>query len=173
MFPILGFLISCGSGQLKTTEMNKDEAIIIARAFINNNGENINTKWNFLWNERLWGDNAVWVEKDGYVFMKLPKGKNFISLLQYNEYQKNIPDHYLTVDLEPNKIYYIGDLTFNWNINKNDVAKTGVVGAVSDSEKNDNKIQVDLTDNYENMVNLFNEKYGNSKPVEKQLIRIE
>jgi hypothetical protein len=64
-------------------------------------------------------------------------------------------------------------LTFNWNINKNDVANTGVVGAVSDAGKNENKIQVDLIDNYENMVKEFNEKYGNSKPVEKQLIRIE
>ena len=173
IIPFLGLLIGCASGQLKTTEIENDEAIIIARAFIKNNGENINTKWNFLWNERLWGKNAVWVEKDGYVFMKLPKGKHFISLLQYNEYRKNIPDNYLTVDLESNKIYYIGDLTFNWNINKNDIGNTGVIGAVSDAEKNENKIQVDLTDNYENTVKEFNEKYRNSKPVEKQLIRIE
>ena len=173
IIPFLGLLIGCASGQLKTTEIENDEAIIIARAFIKNNGENINTKWNFLWNERLWGKNAVWVEKDGYVFMKLPKGKHFISLLQYNEYRKNIPDNYLTINLEPNKIYYIGDLTFNWNINKNDGANTGVLGAMSDAEKNENKIQVDLTDNYEKTVKEFNEKYGNSKPVEKQLIRIE
>ena len=79
----------------------------------------------------------------------------------------------MTVDLEPNKIYYIGDLTFNWNIDKNDVAKTGVIGAVSDAEKNKDKIQVDITDNYEKTVKEFNEKYGNSKPVEKQLIKIE
>lgn len=40
-------------------------------------------------------------------------------------------------------------------------------------KKNENKIQVDLADNYEITVKEFNEKYGNSKPVEKQLIRIE
>lgn len=173
ILPFLGLLIGCASGQLKTTELKTDEAIIVAKAFINNNGERIQTKWNFLWNERLWGKNAVWVEKDGFVSMKLPKGKYFISLLQYNQYRKNIPDNYLTVELEPNKIYYIGDLTFNWNISKDDVANTGVVSAISDAKKNEPKIQVDLTDNYENTVKEFNEKYGNSKPVEKKLIRIE
>ena len=44
---------------------------------------------------------------------------------------------------------------------------------LNEFEKNENKIQVDLTDNYENTVKEFNEKYGNSKPVVKQLIRIE
>lgn len=119
------------------------------------------------------GKNAVWIEKDGFVAMKLPKGKHFISLLQYNQYRKNIPDNYLSIELEPNKIYYIGDLTFNWNISTDDVANTGVVGAISDAKKNEPKIQVDLIDNYENTVKQFNQKYGNSKPVEKQLIRIE
>lgn len=168
----LGLLMGCASGQLKTTEVKNNEAIIIARAFINNDGEKINTKWNFLWDERLWGKNAVWVEKDGFISMKLPKGKHFISLLQYNQYSKNIPDNYLSVELEPNKIYYIGDLTFNWNISKYDAANTGVIGAVSDAKKNVSKIQVDLIDNYETTVKEFNEKYENSKPVEKQLIRI-
>ena len=63
IIPFLGLLIGCASGQLKTTEIENNEAIIIARVFINNNGEKINTKWNFLWNERLWGKNAVWVPK--------------------------------------------------------------------------------------------------------------
>lgn len=173
IIPFFGLLIGCASGQLKTTELKNDESIIIAKAFINNGGERIQTKWNFLWDERLWGKNAVWIEKDGFVAMKLPKGKHFISLLQYNQYRKNIPDNYLSIELEPNKIYYIGDLTFNWNISTDDVANTGVVGAISDAKKNEPKIQVDLIDNYENTVKQFNQKYGNSKPVEKQLIRIE
>ena len=173
VLPFLGILISCASGQLKSTEIANGEAIIVARAFINNNGEKINTKWNFLWDERLWGKNAVWVENDGYVFMKLPVGKHFISLLQYNQYSKNIPDNYLSINLEENKIYYIGDLTFNWNISKDDTAKVGVAGAISDSKKDSPKIQIDLIDNYEITVKEFNEKYGNSKSIEKQLIKIE
>lgn len=170
---LLVLFFGCSSGQIETTEMKNDEAIIVARAFVNNNGDTLNTKWNFLWNERLWGTNAIWVEKDGYVFMKLPKGKHFIALLQYNEYRKNIPDNYLTVDLEGNKIYYIGDFTFNWNINKNDVAKNGIAGAVSDSEKNEDKIAVDIFDNYEKMIAIFNKKFGNTKPIEKQLLKIQ
>lgn len=172
IIPFLGLLIGCASGQLKTTEMKNDEAIIVARAFIDNGGEKISTKWNFLWDERLWGKNAIWVEKDGFISMKLPKGKHFISLLQYNQYGKSIPDNYLSVELEPNKIYYIGDFTFNWNISKEDVSTTGVVGAVKDAYKKTTKIKVDLIDNYETTVEEFNKKYGNSKAVEKQLIQI-
>ena len=171
--PFLGVLMSCSTGQIKNTELKNDEAIIVARAFIKNDNEIVEGKWNFLWNERLWGKNAVWVEKDGFVSMKLPKGKHFISLLQYKQYRKNIPDNYLLVELEPNKIYYIGDLTFNWDVSKEDVANTGIVGAVSDSKRSDSKIEINLKDNYENTVKEFNEKYGNSKPVEKQLIQIK
>jgi hypothetical protein len=40
-------------------------------------------------------------------------------------------------------------------------------------KKNQLEIKVNLIDNYDNTVKEFNEKYGNSKPVEKQLIRIE
>jgi hypothetical protein len=39
IIPFLGLLIGCASGQLKTAEIENDEAIIIARAFINNDGE--------------------------------------------------------------------------------------------------------------------------------------
>ena len=56
---------------------------------------------------------------------------------------------------------------------KDDVANTGVVGAVADAEKNEHQIKVDLIDNYEITVKEFNEKYGNSKTVEKQLIEID
>ena len=152
--------------------MKNDEAIIVARAFIDNGGEKISTKWNFLWDERLWGKNAIWVEKDGFISMKLPKGKHFISLLQHNQYGKSITDNYLSIELEPNKIYYIGDFSFNWNISKEDVSTTGVVGAVKDAYKKTNKIKVDLIDNYETTVEGFNKRYGNSKTVEKQLIQI-
>ena len=171
--PLFGILFGCASGQLKTTQIDNGESIIVARAFINNNGKMINTKWNFLWDERLWGKDAVWLENDGYVFMKLSSGKHFISLLQYNQYSKNIPDNYLSVDLEENKIYYIGDLTFNWNVSKEDTAKMGVVGVLVDSKKNDGKIQIDVIDNYDMTVKQFNDKYGNSKPIEKQLVKIE
>lgn len=48
-------------------------------------------------------------------------------VLTYLQNPADFPEH--------NKIYYIGDLTFNWNINKNDGANTGVLGAMSDAEK--------------------------------------
>ena len=50
--------------------------------------------------------------------MKMPVGKHFIALLQYNGFHKNIPDNYLTIDIKENKIYYIGDIVLNWTIDK-------------------------------------------------------
>ena len=48
IIPFLELLFGCASGQLKTTEIKNDEAIIIARAFIKNNGGNINKKMEFF-----------------------------------------------------------------------------------------------------------------------------
>ncbi len=167
------FLSNCGSGQIKTLETKSDEAIIIARAFINNDGVQVNTKWNFLWDERLWGKNAVWVKKDGYIFTKLPAGKHFITLLQYNQFRKNIPDNYLSINVEENKIYYIGDFTFDWNISRDDASKYGVAGAIADSKEDGIKISVHLEDNFEETTKYFNEKFKNDRPIEKQLMKIE
>jgi len=165
-------LTGCGSGQLKTTEVSNDEAILVGRAFINNDGQLIEKKWNFLWNERLWGKNAVWVDDSGFVFMKIPQGKHFISLLQFNQYSKNIPDNHLSIDVEGGKIYYLGDITFNWNISDKDVASTGVARAVLDSKKKEPAIDVEVDDNYEETVKHFNEKFNNNRKVEKQIIKV-
>lgn len=164
--------ISCGSGQLKTTEVEENEAIIVARTFIINEGEQTEKKWNFLWDERLWGKNAVWVEKDGFVSMKLPEGKHYIALLQYRQYTKNIPDDYLSIEVEGGKIYYIGDLRFHWDLSKKDVNALGLAGALANSQKKELQIEVDVKDNYEETVALFNQKYGNSQQVQKQLLKV-
>ena len=164
--------ISCGSGQLKTTTVEENEAIIVARAFVINDGEQAEKKWNFLWDERLWGKNAVWVEKDGFVSMKLPAGKHHIALLQYRQYTKNIPDEYLSIDVEGGKIYYIGDLSFQWDFSEKDVNTLGLAGALANSQKKDIGIKVDVKDNYEETVAFFNQKYGNSREVQKQLIKV-
>lgn len=175
----LGFLVltisiltSCGSGQLKTTEITNDEAIIIGRAFINNDGQLVEKKWNFLWDERLWGKKVAWVDENGFMFMKIPKGKHFISLLHNIPYSKNIPDNLLSIEVDGNKIYYIGDITFIWNISDKDIPGTGIVGAIADSKKKVPSIEVDVKDNFEETKKHFNEKFGNSRTIEKQLIKV-
>lgn len=164
--------LSCGSGQLKTTAVEETEAIIVARTFIVNEGKQAEKKWNFLWDERLWGKYAVWVEKDGFVSMKLPQGKHHIALLQYRQYTKNVPDNYLTIDVEGGKVYYIGDLTFHWDLSQKDVNALGLAGALVKSNEKESGIRVDIEDNYEETVALFNQKYGNTREVQKHLIKV-
>ena len=115
----------------------------------------------------------MWVDNSGFVFMKIPEGKHFISLLHHNNYRKNVPDHFLSINVEGSKIYYIGDITFNWNISENDVAGTGIAGAILDSKKQEPAINVDVKDNFEETVKHFNEKFGNSRTIEKQLIKVQ
>ena len=121
----------------------------MARTFIVNEGQQVEKKWNFLWDERLWGKNSVWVEKDGFVTMKLPEGQHFISLLQYRQYMKNMPDDYLKIYVERGKIYYIGDLTFHWNFSKDDAMQIGLAGAIVNSKMKEPAIEIDVKDNYE------------------------
>ena len=169
---LLFLLAGCGTGQLKTLEVEPNEAIIIAKASIKNGDKIIDKRWNLLWDERLWGDHAVWVEEDGYIFMKIPEGKHFIALLQLDQHMKKIPDNYLTIEVERNKIYYIGDIVFNWKISIEDIASTGVAGTIADINKDAPKIKVDIVDGFEETTEFFNEKFKNSKPIEKRLIHI-
>lgn len=107
--------------------------------------------------------------------MKVPVGKHFIALLQYNEFRKNIPDNYLTIDTKENKIYYIGDIVINWTIDpKKDGANLtgGVVGAVADSKETGDYLKVEVIDNYDETTKYFNSKFPGHQTIEKELMKI-
>ena len=145
-----GFLITgCSTGRITSLNRNPNEAIIIAKIQIKDGDTYLNNKWNFLLDERLWAKWAVLPDEHNYIYMKLPVGKHFIALLQYNGLHKNIPDNYLTIDIKENKIYYIGDIVLNWTIDKEKDATNnggGAAGAIADSKKPGEYIKVDIVD---------------------------
>ena len=176
-----GLMISgCSMGRIASLDRKPNEAIIIAKIQIKNGDSYVNNKWNFLLDERLWAKWAVCPDEQNYIYMKVPVGKHFIALLQYNGFHKNIPDNYLTIDIKENKIYYIGDIVLNWTIDKGKDATNyyggGAIGAlagtIADSKQPGEYIKVDIVDNYDETTKYFISKFPNSQPIEKELMKI-
>jgi len=176
-----GFLtIGCSTGRITSLNRKTNEAIIIAKIQIKDGNTYLNNKWNLLLDERLWAKWAVWPDEQNYIYMKVPVGKHFIALLQYNGFQKNIPDNYLTIDIKENKIYYIGDIVLNWTIDKEKDAANyngggaigGAAGTIADSKKPGEYIKVEIVDNYDETTKYFTLKFSNSQPIEKELMKI-
>jgi hypothetical protein len=169
------------AGRIKNLNRKPNEAIIFAKMQIQNGDVFLNNKWNFLLNERLWAKWCAWPDDQNYIYMKVPAGKtNFIALLQYDSYHKNIPDNYLTIDIKDNKIYYIGDIVIHWTIDsKKDRsnyngggALGGMAGAVAESKKLGEFLIVDVVDNFEETTKYFNSKFPSSEIIEKELLKI-
>lgn len=162
----------CGSGRITTLEKEQNEAIVIGRLTITDNRKDVSPKSNILFDERAWGTYAVWPDDKNYIYLKLPVGRHFIAFLQHSEYNNNFPDNYAVVDLPESKIYYIGDLTINLKFGDMDEAKSGVLGAVSDINKEGVKIPIEISDNYDSTVQYFNQKFNNTSIVEKSLLQL-
>jgi len=173
IFLLSTLLFGCGTGRISTLDRESNEAIIIANVQIINGNNTLDNKWNFLFDERLTGNLAVWPDEKNYIYMIVPIGKHFISLLQYYPYIKTIPDNYLSININENKIYYIGDIKFYWNIDENNDRVTGgLLGAISDSNKDGDFINVEINDNYDNAIKYFNSKFINNQKIEKELLII-
>jgi hypothetical protein len=170
---LIGISYGCGSGRISTLDRDQNEAIIIAKVQIKNGNKILDNKWNFLFDERLQGSLAVWPDDQNYIYMKIPLGKHFISLIQYYPYSKTLPDDYLTIDIKENKIYYIGDILFHWTIDeRNDASRNGIIGAMADSKKNGSRIKVEISDNYDNTVKYFNALFPNNQKTEKEILKV-
>ncbi|MDR0581765.1 MAG: hypothetical protein LBG31_02260 [Prevotellaceae bacterium] len=170
-------LFSCGSGRIVTTETKPTETIIFGKFTINSKTPLKNKKVLIHFNERLWGKNAVWLDDNGYFYLKIPLGKNFIALVEYREgmgFYKNIPDNYATFDLSQNdKIYYIGDIELEWTPSKQDKRKAGgVVGAISEANKKGEKAGITIRDSKET-IDYFKQLFpDNTKEIITQLTDI-
>ena len=167
--------INCNAGRIKNLNRKPNEAIIIAKIQIKNGDSFLSNKWNFLLNERLLAKWSVWPDDQNYIYMKVPIKKNFMALLQYDGYSKNIPDNYLTIDIKESKIYYVGDIVIHWTIDqKKDRANYsgGVIGAIAESEKKGDFLDVDVIDYYNETTSYFNSKFQNTELIEKELLKM-
>jgi len=174
---ILIFMIiliaGCSSVKLSNLELESSEAIIIGNMKIINNQEIYTKKWNLLFDERLTGKYGIFPDKEGYVFMKLPLGKHFISLLSAYPNNINLPDNYISITLNESGIYYIGDITFYWDISNGYTASGGLAGVISDSKNTGLAIKIDIENNCESTSQVFNDRFQNINKIKSNIMQLD
>jgi len=176
---VIFLFVSCGSGRIKTTETNMNEAIVFGRFVIKSDADYIKkADVRLHFNERLMAKNYVRLDENGYFYMKLPLGHNFLALVEYQNkgfFYKNITKDYASVTIsDPNLIYYIGDIILNWNISNEDKRSSGgTVGAIQESKKIDEDFSI-IVSQTEETVKYFNQLFpDNNKRIVNSLLFIE
>ena len=159
--------LGCGTGRIITTETKTNETIVFGKLTIESSKALKNNKILMHFNERMWAKNAVWLDENGYFYMKMPVGKNFIALLEYRVgmgYYKNIPDNFVTINVPlTDKVYYIGDINFTWTPTDDDQRNGGgAMGAIKEAKKEGEKILI-TTKESETTINYFKQKFPDNK----------
>ena len=180
LFIVLGFFafFSCGSGRIATTETKPTETIVFGKLTIKSDTP---IKNKYVWmhfNERLWGKNAAHLDENGYFYLKIPLGNNFLALVEYRDgnYYKNIADNYVSINVpSSDKIYYIGDIDLIWTPSKSDKRQNtgGVIVALGEAKKKGERMEF-VVNSSEKTIDYFKQLFpNNSKEIVTQLIRIE
>lgn len=169
---------ACGTGRIITTDTKPTETIVFGKLTIESSKELVNNKILMHFNERLWGKNAVWLDENGFFYMRMPLGDNFIALLEYREkmgFFKNIPDNYVSINVPSSDIvYYIGDISFTWTPSKTDQRQSGgALGVVIEANEKGEKILVTVKET-DSTIDYFKQKFpDNKKLIVKQLATVD
>jgi hypothetical protein len=125
-------------------------------------------------NYRISGKNSVIIDDNGYFYMKLPLGYNFISVVENGEYYKSIYERYISVNVPlADKVYYVGDISMEWTPCGKDRRKGGTIGVIKASKEIGVKIPVTVKAT-EASIKYFKEKFpDNQKEIVTSLITIE
>ena len=167
------YLCSCSSIGLKDLNKTKDEVIVIGKMTIKNNDQILNKKWNLLFDERITGKYGIYPDKEGFVFMKLPLGNHFISLLSFYPNNINLPDNYISVNFNESGIYYIGDITFHWDLTNGYSTDGGLIGAITDSKNSGIAINIEIENNLEKTAEVFNNQFQNNENIKTSLMKLD
>lgn len=179
LYLICFFVISCGTGRITSLDTKPTEAIVFGKISIENTaGKSLESdKLRLHFNERLWGKNTVVIDKNGYFYMKLPIGHNFLAMVESfgkDNYTKNIYNDYLSLDLVSNDtVYYLGDIKIIWDIEKDDKYKYngggaagGALSAIQNSKKEGGKPTVEIIES-EETISYFRRLFPDSSPTIK------
>jgi hypothetical protein len=161
-------LTSCNTKRLTTTDTNANETIVFGRLDIVSEKPLTNRKILLHFNERLWAKNAVRLDENGYFYMKIPLGKNFIATIEYLEsrgYYKNIPNNYLSVEApSPDNVYYIGDIQITWTPVKSDLRTMtlSIAGTIAESLEKGEQLSVTVKQS-DATIDYFKQKFPDNK----------
>jgi hypothetical protein len=117
---IVLFACGCASNKLTRLEdLSQNEAVAIAKFRVLHNGKDVTKGGAVLFNAPATGipKYDYMIGEDGYVFAKLPVGENSINYILHPDRitQHRFPSPELSFHLKEGRaIYYIGDITFDW-----------------------------------------------------------
>ncbi|PXV65924.1 hypothetical protein CLV62_10697 [Dysgonomonas alginatilytica] len=168
-------LNSCSSGKITTTETTPTHAIVFGRLNIY---KDKSIKTQDIWihfNERNWGKTVARLDEEGYFAVKVPIGKNHITMLDYGNKYHNLPKDCITINIENSEIvYYIGNIYINWSPNHgNERVHSGIIGHLAENSRDGNCIAADVKST-EFTVKRFKRLFPeNEKEIEVKLITIK
>jgi hypothetical protein len=167
-------LIGCAnSGRLVSLETKNNECIVVGRLNVLYNDIDVTTKTTILFNEMMWGKYPYKADNTGLIITKLPLGQNYISRIVYRNFHINVGKGYATFKItDSSKIYYIGDITIQWNGDKYKLLPGGALFSLIDQASSDGGMKLTVEDNYAECINDFKKYYNSTNHVIKSLINI-
>lgn len=151
--------------QLTTLDHSSEEAIVAGKITVYYNGKNVTEKTILLFNEVMWGTYSYRPDSTGYLVTKLPIGRCHFSRITYYPFHNNIAKDLASFELtNSDSIYYIGDLTINWQGKKSKMpagAMFGLVGALADEMSSDGNFEFYAENNYDSFQEYFKTNFNN------------
>lgn len=150
--------------QLATLDHSPQEAIVAGKLTVYYNGKNVTEKTTILFNEIMWGTYSYHPDSTGYLITKLPLGRSYFSRIAYNPFHNNLPKDLAAFEMTSNdSIYYIGDLTINWQGSKSKMpaGMFGLVGALADEMCSDGNFEFYSENNLESFQEYFRINFDN------------
>ncbi|MDT3738781.1 MAG: hypothetical protein RO257_04695 [Candidatus Kapabacteria bacterium] len=169
-------IISCGSGRISNLERKPDEAIMIAKLNFKDDRKTF-TKSSII----CFDDDVLAVKPDDscYIYFKLPLGRHYISRVfnrNTNSNQK-LPDSLIWFVTNESKIYYIGDIYLNMDIDYNgSVLIGGLLGAVASvayEHRNVYNPDVYVEDNFESAKSHLTKLFPTNETIYRSLVEFD
>jgi hypothetical protein len=167
--------LGCKTGRISTLEKNPDEAILFGKVTFMSNGEVFTRKHAILFDEIWWGTYAVFPDDSNYIYTKVPVGKHFIARVESYPDNTNFPETFLTFETNKSGIYYIGDITIDWDNISSFKLLGGLLGSATDAMKGKVQLPVHIVDNFEETTKYITKKifYQTNLTIEKSIVKIK
>ena len=170
----VSILLSACTANKQLTKLDIDlyNATVAGRVKIYYNGKDVTSETTILFNEYMLGIYNYNPDSTGYLITKLPIGRCHICYLSYSSFSFLLLSEETQIFLEdPNKIYYIGDLTLNWigpiHDNSALIAASigGAVGGFINTHINKGKLTIFSEDKSVEFGQYFNNRFNLEKEI--------
>jgi hypothetical protein len=148
-------LTACSTGRIDSLVRKPNEAIIIANVNIINNHYNETSNSVLMFDETSMGTFHVKPDGKSFIYMKLPIGKYNLSRIEIGNRSINLPKYYTNFEIRESKLYYIGDILTELELNVNVGSAFGLIGALAYEGRTVTLPPVKVYDNYINAVSYF------------------